>query len=182
MNKEELDKLRSYPLGDDDLEKILGKDIFIFTYPYLNEVKSIDDVFDDKGRSMMLFLTEDENTGHWIAMIKKGFKIEYFDPYGGKPDCDMKWLDEETKEELGQEHPILTDLLKDSGYKVDYNLFPFQSKANHINTCGRWSAMRLYYKKLSLKQFYDMIKKGCIHNNMTSDEYICYLSYQLINK
>ena len=172
----------SYALDDDDIEKILGKDIFIFTYPYLNEVQHINDVFDSQGRSMMLFLTEDQNTGHWCCLFKKGQRIDYYDPYSGKPDEDMKWLTEDKKEELGQEDKILTKLLKESGYQVWYNNVPYQSESTHVATCGRWSAMRLYYKDLSDKQFYDMIQKGCKQNNIKPDEYICLISSKIIGK
>lgn len=181
-NKKLLDKLRGYALGDDDIEKILGKDIFIFTYPYLDDVDSIDKVFDSQGRSIMLFLTENESTGHWIAMIKRGDTIEYFDPYGGAPDTDMKWLSYRTRQKLDEVEPKLTEMLRNSGYKVEYNLYPFQASKDHINTCGRWSAMRLYFKDLSLKQFYDMIKKECKKRKLSQDEFISLLSYQILGK
>lgn len=179
---EKMEDALSYALDDSDVEKILGKDIFIFTYPYLKEVDHIDQVFDKKGRSMMLFLTENTNTGHWCCMMKKGKRIDYYDPYGGKPDEDMKWLSNNKKEELGEEDKLLTKLLKESGYQVWYNNVPYQSESADVATCGRWSAMRLYYKKLNDKQFYDLIQKGCKDNDMSPDEYICFISNKIIGK
>jgi hypothetical protein len=182
ITKQKLDEYRSYALGDDDIENILGKNIFIFTYPYLDDVDSIDKVFDSQGRSMMLFLTEDENTGHWICMIKRGNVIEYFDPYGTAPDADMKWLNNQTREKLDEVEPRLSELMRKSGYEINYNLYPFQASKDHINTCGRWSSMRLYYKDMTLKEFYQMVMKGCKKNKLSQDEYICLLSSKILGK
>ena len=182
INKEFINKLREYALGDDDMEKILGKDLFIFVYPYLDDVKHIDEVFDEQGRSLMLFLTEDINTGHWICMIKKGDEINYFDPYGNKPDEDLKWLDDRKRDELDQETPKLTKLLKESGYKVFYNTYPFQKDGDNINTCGRWCALRLLYKDKTLKQFYDMIRKYMKEYKLNGDEVVSILTYRILGK
>ncbi len=182
LSNDKINELKKYALGDDDIEYILGKDIFIFVYPYLEDVKHIDEVFDKKGRSLMLFLTEDQNTGHWICMIKKKNKIYYFDPYGNKPDEDLKWLSKAKKEMLDQENPILTRLLKDSGYEVYYNLYPYQTEAYHINTCGRWCAYRLLKKDLTDAQFNKLIKENMKKYNLSSDGVITLLTYNLLKK
>jgi hypothetical protein len=38
-----MEEIKDYPLGDDDIRKILGNDIKIITYPMLGKMKSIDE-------------------------------------------------------------------------------------------------------------------------------------------
>jgi hypothetical protein len=180
-----LDKIKQYPLSDDDIEKILGKNIFIFTYPFLNrDVKHIDEIFDDMGRSICLYLTTDENSGHWVCMHKsKSNEIHYFDPYGKPVDYAIKnWLSEEQRDDLDMEKKRLTELLKNSGYKVFYNTYEFQHE-DDSNTCGRWACARLLYRDYSLDQFYQMIThyKNKYEFNSLEDT-VAYLIYEIIKK
>jgi len=178
----DLEKAKLYALSDGDLETILGEDIFICVYPYLNEVEHIDDVFDDKGRCMLLFNTINEDAGHWVCMTKKKDRIDFFDPYGLKPDEPMKWLTEEKRDELDMETKRLTQLLRQSGYKVYYNTFEFQNEKNS-NTCGRWCAVRLLYQSYSLDEFYQFIihyKNKYELENI--EDVVIYLTYEIINK
>jgi hypothetical protein len=176
MNKS-LKQVEEYALSDEDIEKILGK-TFIFSYPYLDDVNSIDDVFDSKGRSIMLFLTENENTGHWCCMIKKNNEIHYFDPYGVKPEGEKKWLSKEKLEELDQEKPVLTKLFRKSGCAIFFNDYCFQKEQKGINSCGRHCATRLLYKDLSLEEYYDMIKES----GLTPDEFVSKITFQILKK
>ena len=172
-----LSKTLNYSLSDLDIKKICGN-TNIIPYPKLANYENIDDIFDDKGRCILLFLTVDDHTGHWIAMTKKGNRIDYFDPYGTCPDCDKEWLTKEKLVGLGEDRPLLLDLFKKSGCKVYYNIYPFQKDRAGINDCGRWCAVRLLYYKKSLKQFYDMVKKSGLDN----DEFISKLSFQILKK
>ncbi len=178
----DLEKLKKYALSDGDIEELLGEDIFICVYPYLNEVEHIDEIFDDKGRCMLLFNTINDSAGHWVCMHKKKNRIDFFDPYGLKPDEPMKWLTEEKRDDLDMETKRLTQLLKSSGYKVYYNTFEFQSD-KYSCTCGRWCASRLLYLNYDLDQFYQFINHyknkyelGTLENAVT------YLTYSIINK
>jgi len=178
----DLEKAKLYALSDEDLETILGKHIFICVYPYLNEVEHIDNIFDSEGRCMLLFNTIDENAGHWVCMTKKKDTIHFFDPYGLKPDEPMKWLTEEKRDQLDMETKRLTQLLRQSGYKVYYNTFEFQNEKNS-NTCGRWCAVRLLYKDYTLDQFYQFIihyKNKYELENI--EDVVIYLTYEIINK
>ena len=176
MNKS-LKQVEEYALDDTDIEKILGK-TFIFSYPYLDDVNSIDDIFDSKGRSIMLFLTDNLTTGHWCAMIKNKEGIHYFDPYGIKPEGEKKWLSKEKLEELEQERPVLTKLFRKSGYPIFYNDYKFQQETSKMNTCGRHCCVRLLYKDLSLEEYYDMIKQS----GMSPDEFVSKITFQIIKK
>jgi hypothetical protein len=175
---EAMDKLKYYALSDADIQTILDPDTNIFTYPYLENVKHIDEVFDDHGRAMMLFLTKSQNAGHWIALIKKGKTIEFFDPYGTPPDKQQKWLSKRQLEELDQDKPLLTNLLKSSGYKIIYNKIPYQNDRDDINTCGRHAITRLLLKDLTPDEY----KKLVFSSQVSPDEFVTMLTADILKK
>ena len=169
-----------YALSDDDINKLLGG-TNIFRYPELKSMKSIDDAFDEYGRAMMLYLTEDANTGHWVCMIKRGGNvIEYFDPYGGyKPDDERKWLSPQQQQELGQDVPILTHMLKD--YTVKSNPYKLQSESERgraVNTCGRHCVTRLMLGHLPLNKYAELIKSS----GVSPDDFVTSFTYQMLKK
>ncbi len=168
----------SYALTDTDIQKLLGG-TSLFKYPDLHQMSSIDEAFDDKGRAMMLYLTEDEHTGHWVCMLKKGKEVEYFDSYGGyKPDDERKWLSKAKQEELGQDEPTLTRMLREAGYKVTHNPYKFQEEVNDMNTCGRHSVVRLLLGHLPLKEYAHVLKSA----DVTPDEFVTAFTAQLLHK
>jgi hypothetical protein len=140
-------------------------------------MESIDEAFDDAGRCIMLYLTENEDTGHWVCLLKKGDTIEYFDPYGGyKPDGERHWLSKEKREELGEDDMTLTKMLK--GYKVISNPYHFQQEKNNVNTCGRHCCVRALHGYLSLTDYNKMIKDSGI----TPDEFVTTYTSQVLKK
>jgi len=170
--------LESYPLSDADIQQILTPDTRIFTYADLHDVDSVDQLFDNEGRAIMLFATESPTVGHWIAMMKRGDTIEYFDPYGLKPEATKKWLTRAELEALGQDQPLLSRLLLGSGYKVYYNSYPFQRKKDDVNTCGRHAVVRLIFKDLDLDDYMDIVRS----TGMSPDEFVSATTYALLKK
>jgi hypothetical protein len=142
---------------------------------------SIDDVLDSKGRLMLLYLTESENSGHWVCLLHypNSNILEYFDPYGNyKPDGESKWLSAEKLKELGQSTKKLTQLLKRSHYEVKSNAFPFQIDKFNINTCGRHCTVRLYFKNLILPDYIKLVES----TGLTPDDFVCAFTHNLIGK
>lgn len=182
MNNEKCDakckEVKSYPLGDDDLKNILGSNINILSYPDLENYEHIDDIFDDEGRCIILFLTENEFTGHWLCLHKDEDGIHYFDPYGKSVDATKKWLSRTKLEQLNQDNPLLINLLKGSGEPVYYNSFDFQDDRKDINTCGRHCAVRLLFKDLSLDEYLQMIEES----KLKPDSFVSNITYKIIKK
>jgi hypothetical protein len=167
-----------YSLSDTDIQKVMGG-VKLFKYPELHRMSSIEDAFDDKGRAMMLYLTEDANTGHWVCMIKRGKTIEYFDPYGGyKPDSERKWLTPEKQQALGEAEPTLSRMIQEGGYKVVSNPYHFQKEGGDINTCGRHCCSRLLFSHLPLKEYKNMI----VESKVPADEFVTLFISQLLHK
>lgn len=168
-----------YALSDSDINQLLGG-TKIFRYPELKGMSSIEDAFDKYGRAMMLYLTEDANTGHWVCMLKHGNVIEYFDPYGGyKPDDERKWLSPQKLEELGEDEPVLTHMLKN--YKVRSNPYKLQAESERgkaINTCGRHCVTRLMLGHLPIDKYAALIKSS----GVSPDDFVTSFTYQMLKK
>lgn len=183
QEKEIIKDAEDYPLSDSDIQKILNPDTFIFPYPYLKEVRHIDETFDNLGRNIMLYLTENENMGHWVCMIKRELpngetEIEFFDPYGEAPDTQLNYIGSSKRKELEQDIPLLSRLFRQSGYNIIYNKYPFQKDKADVNTCGRHCVSRLLFKDLDLKQYKKMIDKS----GVSPDEFVIRLTHDKLGK
>ena len=141
-------------------------------------MSNISQAFDRKGRCIMLYLTENATTGHWVCLLNKPSSIEFFDPYGERPDAPLQSLPEERREELGEAEPLLTKLLRASGKPVYYNTYPFQRDKADVNTCGRHSVVRCLYSTKSLEEY----KKIMDTSGMTPDNFVSALTGQKIRK
>ena len=172
--------VRGYALSEQDIKKMIPT-LRVVSYPELLNATNIDDVLDDKGRLMLLYLTQSENMGHWVCLLKRrGTKfIEYFDPYGNyKPDGESKWLSKEKLKELKQNTFHLTKLLDNSPYEIKSNAYPFQKDVSDMNTCGRHCTTRLYLKHLSLPKYIKLIKSS----GLSPDDFVSGFTYNLIGR
>lgn len=176
-NKEEIE---GYPLSETDIQKMIPT-LKIVSYKDLHNARTIDDVLDDKGRLMLLYLTESEMSGHWVCLLnyRDSNILEYFDPYGNyKPDGESKWLTPTKLKQLGQSSKKLTQLLNASQYEVKSNAFPFQTDRFNMNTCGRHCTTRLYFKNLKLPEYIKLVQS----TGLTPDDFVCAFTYNLIRK
>ena len=174
-----LAEAKDYPLSDSDIRKILGRDIKIHTYPQLGEMNSIDEMFDRKGRAILLFLTTGPQSGHWLCLIRRKDSIEFFDPYGEPPDRGQKKDVSRTMlEQLDEVNPYLTDLLRKSGKAVYYNTHDFQKDRADINTCGRHCIVRLLYAPYSLEKYKAIIDKS----GLSPDDFVVGVTYDKLHK
>jgi len=173
-------EIESYSLSESDIQQMIPT-LKIVPYPDLLKANKIDDVLDEKGRLMLLYLTENQNTGHWVCLLKyRGTNIiEYFDPYGNyKPDGESKWLTPQKLKELGQASKKLTKLLDESQYEIKSNAFPFQKDKLNMNTCGRHCTTRLYFKHLTLPEYIKLVES----TGLPADKFVSAFTYNLIGK
>jgi len=179
MERGGLAKVKQYPLSDGDLRKLLGNNIRILTYPQLGEMSSIDEAFDDMGRSIILFPNASPTMGHWTALIRRPDKIEFFDSYGDAPDTDQReGLSKSRLEMLDMERPYLTKLLRASRLPVYYNNHAFQSDKSSVATCGRHSAVRLLYAPYTLDQYKSIIDKS----GLSPDDFVSGITFDKLRK
>ncbi len=183
MKQQILKQLKEYPLGNDDL-KSLYPYAKIFSYPELEHMKSIDQAFyfhpNGIGTSVMLFLTDADNIGHWIGLIKRGNEIEMYDPYGNKP--------EELNKNVGgrmnykQDPKLLRDKVRESGYKLISNSDQVQPESPDINTCGRHVIMRLLFADKPLKEYHQKVKQLARQNGISIDTLVTKITADKLGK
>jgi len=172
------EEVREYPLSDGDIRALLGNDISILTYPELAHKRSLNDCFDKKGRCIILFLTEDDHTGHWCCMLRKKKGIEFFDPYGDEPEEQFDKVPKPRLEAMDEAEPYLTELMRGSGLPIYYNTHPFQKEIRNLNTCGRHCVARLMYGNKSLAQYKSIIDK----TGLCPDDFVSGLTYIKLRK
>ena len=171
-------RIKDYALSDADLRKILGDDIKILTYPDLENMNSADEMFDEKGRCILLFLIQSPTSGHWCCLLRKKKGIEFFDPYGEAPDEQQECIPEDRLAQLDMDKPFLTKLLRQSGQPVYYNTYPFQKDKSGVNTCGRHCAVRCLYAPYSLDKYLKVIKSS----GMSPDDFVGALCANMLGR
>lgn len=107
------------------------------------------------------------NYGHWTAILPTKLNgrdaIEVFDSYGKLPDDQTSMV---TKDAVysGMKDPnykgYLTKLLSTipRDIEITYNNFVKQKSGGNIQTCGRWTILRLLYRCFPLLDFNRLIK------------------------
>lgn len=171
-------EVKDYPLSDGDIRHILGDDISILTYPDLGKLKSADQMFDAKGRCILLFLTSSPTEGHWCCLLNKKKGILFFDPYGEPPGEILEDIPKHRLAALDQNQPYLSRLLKASGKPVYYNTYAYQSEKSGVNSCGRHCVVRCLYAPLSEEKYLAVIKKS----KMSPDDFVSALTVQMLGK
>jgi len=178
MSRGGIDKIKEYPLSDDDIRKLLGSDIKIQTYPQLGDYQDVSQMFDEKGRAILLFPNASPTMGHWCCLINRPNKIEFFDPYGEAPEKQKAGLSQSRLQQLDIDHPYLTKLLRSSGKPVVYNTYDFQKEKSNIATCGRHCAVRLLYAPYPLARYKAIIDKS----GLSPDNFVSGITFDKIRK
>jgi hypothetical protein len=163
-----MDKAIIYSLNkafsDHDIYEACDGQVNIYQYKQIKNMQHIDDLLEPYGACVILYTTK-KNYGHWVTLLRQADKsIEHFDSYGFKPDDELEFVPDSYKHVDAEDYPYLTRLLYDAvnggGYKkIIYNEHKLQQYKGNINTCGRWAAMRVILKELSLKEFIKLFTK-----------------------
>jgi hypothetical protein len=162
-------------ITDGDIRRYFGDGVEgrILKYSDLANYNTIDELL-PKPRDFRIILIEDSvNRGHWCAILKYDKTIEWFNPYGIRPDAQKNLLGKLTNIMLGQERDYMTELMeKSKGYKLIYNKKKLQKLKAGINTCGRWIILRVICMKdmmMGLKEFIKMIETNKEASGLPAD-------------
>jgi len=156
-----IDKTVETPMTDLDIKHYIPKPTI--KYCELSKYKTIEDLLPNKKDCQIMLIESDLNSGHWVALLRYGNTIEYFDSYGGSPSSPLKWNSKEQNEKLNQSIPYLDKLLSKTKKKVIYNDIDYQKESNNINSCGAhcvFRCLQLLKNGLNLKEYNDLMKKA----------------------
>lgn len=168
-------KVMHYALSEDDIRKIAG-DIPIYRYPDIAKFTNPDEMFKGKKAAVLLFLTENADTGHWITVLNHPDHIEVFDSYGTPIDGDRTWLTKAELRRFNEEIPYLTRLLKNAKKPVVHNTTKLQ--ADSADTCGRWAVARILNSEMPLHSFI----KNMVGGGASPDVNVTNYTFGLLNK
>lgn len=179
-----LEAAMATPLSDTDIRHVLGSSIGIITYQELEDVKDLDEIFDDQGRCMLLYLISGPTSGHWVCLQRTPEGVEFFDAIGskqggGRPDSQLAWVPAHKRADLGEDSPRLMRLIREKGVPLVYNKVKLQDKDRAIATCGRHCCVRLLKRALLLDDYVDAITSI---KNVSPDEFVTEATFQILHK
>lgn len=156
-----INKSEDIDLSGDDVRELCRGQVDIVPYHTLDNYESIEQLLAQYGAVILLYETR-ENFGHYVALFyNNNGDLEFFDSYGMKPDEELNYATYNLK----NGEPYLTQLLNKYKKKLIVNTEKLQVFKEHINTCGRWTAMRIFFRKeYSLRQFIDLFKNNSHYN------------------
>lgn len=162
-------------ITDGDIRRYFGDGVEgkILKYSELANYKNIDELL-PKPRDFRIILVEDSvNKGHWCCILKYDKVVEWFNPYGIRPDAQKNMLGKVRNIMLGQDKDYMTELmLKSDGYKLIYNKKRLQKLKEGINTCGRWIILRCICMKdllMDLENFIKMVDDTAEKSQLPKD-------------
>jgi hypothetical protein len=179
------------PLSDEDIAYITKGKCNIMKYEQLASLNSLDEVMYPHGACILLYETE-KNFGHWVALIKEPGSgkdkqknvVEFFDSYGVAPDEELRMVPEYFRRSSGQTLDkktgggILTELIDASPYQIQWNQVDFQEDNKSTNTCGRWAALRVLWRAVSLDKFQNFL----LNQKLTPDMYVAALTMDAFHR
>ena len=162
-------------LSDEDILTIVDNKANLMAYEDLENYNNIDDVL-GQHRAVIILYQSDADFGHWITLFQHPTKpnvLIFFDSYSFKMDQELKFSKFNLRRHQGQVVPHLSHLIEQSNYKVESSDYKFQSNRSHINTCGRWCAVRLLFRNMGVKKFQNFILNSF---DMTTDDTVSFLT------
>lgn len=161
-------------LSDDEIIKLGGPGTVVMRYPDLKNYRTWNEFMNasPSRKVAVLFLVNSPTSGHWLAAFEdKDAVPSVFDPMGTALDAQRRKLPPEQRAALGESAAEFTRLL--NGKEVEVNRTKFQAMANDIQTCGRWSGVRLKYAALTDDEFDDWVCASAKRDGYTNlDEWI----------
>lgn len=92
-----------------------------------------------------------------LLLKRSDTSVEFFDPYGMRPDAELKFIPRPYREKTGQWGRLVELIEADNcPYTVYYNQQALQSDDPKIGTCGRWCALRARLSNFTLDDFQKM--------------------------
>lgn len=163
----------AYSLSDKEILNLTDGQCKVISYQDLENFENIDEVLEPFGATVILY-QQKKTYGHYTVLIKhSNTLLEIFDSLGVGLDKELEFSEYNKRRHGGVAVPHLTNLIEASKYKIEANLVQLQNDSKDVNTCGKYSAIRIKFRELSLKQFVKMLKSSKI---MDSDMWVSALT------
>lgn len=182
ISLKEIERHKNIALSDQDVLKLVEHKAKILVYSDLAKFNTLDEALGEHAAVFLLYESRPDY-GHWTTLFRLvnpdgtlSNTVEFFDPYGTFPDCELEWIPKHFREISGQMYPQLTWLLYHSPYDLTYNEHKFQKHGDGINTCGRWSALRLAFREMPLDKFWNFVKTTSKSNDLSPDDLVSILT------
>ena len=141
----------------------------VVVYHNLGNYDTIQDLLGEKGAVILLYEMK-RDFGHWVALFYTNdsrTEVEFFDSYGFAPDEELNYAKYDNQ-------PFLKEMIDNSKLKFIYNKSKLQVFKEDINTCGRWTAVRIAMRNTPLQQFTSLFKNSGSKNG---DWFVSALTY-----
>jgi hypothetical protein len=132
--------------------RALNPDAKVMKYTELYDYDSVEELFKDTRKVIILYLMINDSVGHWTTLFLNQDGINFFDPYGVPPDYELELLSKTKRKQLDQEQDYLKNMLKP--YKVIFNNITYQRLGTM--TCGCFVSHRLFYSHLNDTQYFSI--------------------------
>lgn len=141
-------KAEDVPINGADLLKITDGKTRIVLYEELTNMTGRDfvELFVPETNWNIILLYRLLDSNHWITIILGDECFYHYDSYGLQPDEELDMIHHTNKH--------LTRLYQESGIKVKHNVYRHQMIKDHVNTCGRHSALRAIHYNLSNAEYH----------------------------
>jgi hypothetical protein len=172
-----LKKIQSYSFSDKDMMKLVDNESNIVSYHEISKYKTLDKLL-GKYRACVILYLQTKNYGHWCCIFEREDKpglINFYDPYGYFPDDELGFNSDKKNIELKQNIPYLSMLMINASDKYDYvyNPYKLQTLSKGNNICGRVVGLRLNFRDIDDKVFFDLLSKNKAYNK---DEWVIMLT------
>jgi hypothetical protein len=159
-----VEKFITHAISGEDILNICNGEANLMTNTEIKSAGSIDEVLGKYGACIILY-DKGQKPGHWSCIIKQANNmLEFFCPYGLSIDEAI---------EFTGGAPNLSNLIRQSNYRLYFNDYPLQKYKNDINVCGRYTGMRILLRNTPLRNFINLFTKN---KHYSSDFWITVLT------
>nr|WPF46431.1 MAG: putative cysteine protease [Lake Baikal virophage 1] len=174
----EIEEIQREPMGDDDIKKYFPQ-AKILKYSELRNYSDIKQLLPKLKSFFFLLYERSPNVGHWVLVSRYNDNgldtVEFFCSYGSKVDQPLTWTPIGMRVQLGEDKPLLSQLLDKSNLRVIYNPVQYQSKRSNIATCGAYDTLRaseLVKHNTTLEEYNEMLSEVKKGTGLTFDEIV----------
>lgn len=153
-------KSETIDLSGEDIHRITDGKSRIISYDDLQHINTIDELLGEHRAVIILYQTT-KNYGHWVSLMRDGDTLEFFDPYGFEVDEELEVIERlHLRKDGVKVNPHLTVLINQTNLKLKVNKERLQKFSKDVNTCGRWVALRVRLREMSMEMFVAKMTKN----------------------